>query len=66
VYRLFCESKKAAGLPVPGQSDPIPLGVTANRRNLDIAIDYCHRQGLIARRFSVDELFDDLTRTFEN
>lgn len=66
VYRLFCESKKAAGLPVAGQSDPIPLGVTANRRNLDIAIDYCHRQGLIARRFTVDELFDDLTRHFEN
>lgn len=66
VYRLFCESKKVAGLPVAGQPDPIPLGVTANRRNLDIAIDYCHRQGLIARRFSVDDLFDDLTRSFEH
>jgi 4,5-dihydroxyphthalate decarboxylase len=51
---------------VAGQPDPIPLGVTANRRNLDIAIEYCHRQGLIDRRFSVDELFDDLTRSFES
>ena len=65
VYRMFRESKRSAGLPVAGQSDPIPLGVTANRRNLDIAIDYCHRQGLITRRYSVDELFDDVTRSFE-
>lgn len=65
VYRLLCESKRAAGLPLPGQPDPIPLGVSANRRNLDIAIEYCHRQGLIPRRFGVDELFDDVTRTFE-
>jgi len=66
VYRLLCESKRAAGLPVPGQPDPIPLGVRANRRNLDIAIEYCYRQRLIGRRFAVDELFDDLTRTFED
>jgi 4,5-dihydroxyphthalate decarboxylase len=64
VYRLLCESKRAAGLPRPGEPDPIPLGVAANRRNLDIAIEYCHRQGLIPRRFAVDELFDDLTRSF--
>jgi 4,5-dihydroxyphthalate decarboxylase len=66
VYRLFRESKRMAGLPVCGQPDPIPLGVSANRRNLEVAIEYCHRQGLIPRRFSVDELFDDLTRSFED
>lgn len=65
VYRLFRESKRAAGLPLPGQPDSIPLGVSANRRNLEIAIDYCHRQALIPRRFSVDELFDDVTRALE-
>lgn len=64
-YRLLCDSKRAAGLPVPGQPDSIPLGVSANRRNLDIAIEYCHRQRLIPRRFNVDELFDDVTRTLE-
>lgn len=63
VYRLLSESKRAAGLPLPGQPDPIPLGVAANRRNLEIAIEYCHRQGLISRRFAVDELFDDVTRS---
>lgn len=66
VYRLLSESKRAAGLPLPGQPDPIPLGVRANRRNLDIAIEYCHRQGLIQRRFGVDELFDDVTRVLED
>jgi 4,5-dihydroxyphthalate decarboxylase len=65
VYRLLAESKRAGGLPLPGEPDPIPLGVAANRRNLEIAIDYAFRQRLIDRRFAVDELFDDLTRTFE-
>lgn len=42
--------------------DPTPLGVEANRRNLEVAIDYAYRQRLIPRRFTVDELFDDATR----
>lgn len=39
-----------------------PLGVEANRRSLEVAIDYAHQQRLIPRRFEVDELFDDVTR----
>jgi 4,5-dihydroxyphthalate decarboxylase len=62
VYRLLAESKRAAGLPKPGAFDPNPFGVEANRRNLEIAIEYTHQQGLIPRRFAVDELFDDTTR----
>lgn len=61
VFRLLQESKQAAGLPC-GAIDMHPFGVEANRRNLEIAIDYVHRQGLIPRRFEVDELFDDVTR----
>jgi 4,5-dihydroxyphthalate decarboxylase len=57
VYRLLVESQRAAG-----ESDTTPFGVEANRRNLDVAIDYVHRQRLIPRRFTVDELFDDVTR----
>ena len=63
VYRLLCESKRAAGLPRPGEIDPIPYGVEANRRNLEVAIDYAYRQRLIGRRLTVDELFDDVTRS---
>lgn len=61
-YRLLVESKKAAGLPKPGEFDTAPMGLEANRRNLEVAIDYVYAQGLIPRRFEVDELFDDVTR----
>ncbi len=62
IYRLLAESKQAEGLPAKGELDANPFGVEANRRNLEVAIDYVHRQGLIPRRFEVDELFDDVTR----
>ena len=62
IYRLLTESKKAGGLPTGAGPDLNPMGVEANRRNLEVAIDYCHRQGLIPRKFTVDELFDDTTR----
>ncbi len=62
-YRLLVESKQAAGLPVEGALDTCPMGLEANRRNLEAAIDFTFTQGLIPRRFTVDELFDDVTRT---
>jgi len=65
VWRLLVASKRAAGLPRPGELDLNPFGVAANRRNLEVAIDCCHRQGLIPRAYAVDELFDDTTRTLE-
>jgi 4,5-dihydroxyphthalate decarboxylase len=52
VYRLLAESRKAAG-ELPWN----PFGVEANRRNLDIAIEFVHRQGLIPRRFAQEELY---------
>ena len=61
-YRLLVESKHSAGLPVPGEIDTCPMGLTANRRNLEMAIDFVYTQGLIPRPYAVDELFDDVTR----
>ncbi len=61
VYRLLQESKRLAG-PVEGGRDMTPLGLEPNRLALEILIRYSHEQGLIPRRFSVDELFDDTTR----
>ena len=52
VYRLLGESRKAAGDPPMN-----PFGVDANRRNLEAAIDCVYRQGMIPRRFGVEELF---------
>ena len=62
VYRLLRESRQRAPALAPGELDMTPIGVETNRRNLEVAIDYVYRQRLIPRRFSVDELFDDVTR----
>ncbi len=62
-YRLLVESKKVSGLPLAGELDTSPMGLEANRRNLETAIDFVFTQRLIPRRFTVDELFDDVTRT---
>ena len=62
VYRLLVESKRAAGLPAGPGVDPSPMGMEANRRNLEVAVEQVWRRGLIPRRFGVDELFDDTTR----
>jgi 4,5-dihydroxyphthalate decarboxylase len=34
-----------------------PYGIEANRRNLEVAIDYVYRQRLIPHRYTVEELF---------
>jgi len=59
-YRLLVESKKMA-LPAPSGRDPTPMGLEANRRNVALTIDCAYRQGLITRRFEVDELFNPVT-----
>jgi 4,5-dihydroxyphthalate decarboxylase len=62
VFRLLAASKKAAGLPPANGIDQFPLGVEANRKSLEMAIKYAVQQRLIPRAFTVDELFDDVTR----
>ena len=62
IFRLFHESKRAAGLADGDALDPYRFGVEACRPDLEIIVDYCLRQKLIARPISVDELFDDTTR----
>ena len=63
VFRLLHESKLTAKLPDTGTVlDPLRFGVEPNRRALDVIIGYAFEQGMIPRRFAVDELFDDVTR----
>jgi 4,5-dihydroxyphthalate decarboxylase len=52
IYRLLNESRKAAGNP-----EMNPSGLEENRRNLEVAVDCVYRQGMIPRRFTVEELF---------
>jgi 4,5-dihydroxyphthalate decarboxylase len=65
VYRLLREAKRRAPAPAAGELDMTPFGLEANRRNLEVVIDYVYRQRLIPQRFQVDELFDDVTRSLE-
>jgi len=59
LYELLKRAKANAGPPdVP---DLLPFGVEANRKPLELMIDYCVQQALIPRRVAVDELFDDTT-----
>ncbi|WP_163269410.1 phosphate ABC transporter substrate-binding protein [Chelativorans alearense] len=59
LFRLLKESKARAG--VKGEIDMRPYGFEALRPGLELAIEYCHQQGLVRRRMSVEELFDDTT-----
>jgi 4,5-dihydroxyphthalate decarboxylase len=67
VYGLFLEAKRQefgrSGVP---PLDPWRSGIEANRRSLEIVIDYAFKQGLIPRRLAVDDLFSDLMRTLGN
>ncbi len=59
LYRIICESRELTEGGVP---DPFPpLGVEANRKGLQLAIDWAFEQKIIPRKLSVDELFDDVT-----
>jgi 4,5-dihydroxyphthalate decarboxylase len=63
IYRMLRESRRQTAPPPDGGAlDPWRFGIEANRRSLDIAIDYSFRQKLIPRKFSVDDLFDDTMR----
>jgi len=65
VYRMLKESRRLAPPPAPGELDMTPIGLEKMRRDLDIAIEYVHQQRLIPRRYTVDELFDDVTRSLD-
>ena len=52
IYDQLKQSRQAAGNP-----EMNPFGVEENRRNLEAAVDCVWRQGMIPRRFTVEELF---------
>ena len=63
VFRQLHESKVAAGLPDGAALDPYRFGVEACRPILEVILDFCRQQQLLSRQISVDELFDDTTRS---
>ncbi|MBJ7407383.1 MAG: hypothetical protein JHD07_30420 [Bradyrhizobium sp.] len=56
VYDLLKRSKEQAG--PAATPDLVPFGIEANRRSLELIVDYAFQQALIPRRYAVDELFD--------
>jgi 4,5-dihydroxyphthalate decarboxylase len=62
IFSALSQSKKLSKENPNPSIETSPFGLEANRRNLEIAIDYVFRQKLIPRRYAVDELFDDTTR----
>ncbi|BEU98716.1 phosphate ABC transporter substrate-binding protein (plasmid) [Acidovorax sp. DW039] len=60
LYRMVVESRALAeGVPAVFP----PFGLEANRKGLQLAIDWALDQKIIPHRLSVDELFDDVTGT---
>ena len=57
--RMIKESRAAA--PAAMVASLPPLGLEANRKGLEMAIEWSFEQKIIPRRFTVDELFDDTT-----
>jgi 4,5-dihydroxyphthalate decarboxylase len=61
IFRMF---RAARALDTASKSalDPYRFALEANRRSLELVIDYSFKQQMIPRKFTVDELFDDVTR----
>jgi 4,5-dihydroxyphthalate decarboxylase len=57
IYRLLQESKRFAP-PAADGIDFFPYGVEANRKPLELMVQYSAEQEIIPRAFTVDELFE--------
>ena len=62
VYRTVLASRRAMDSSKDGKLDPLRFGIDNVRKSLELAIEYSLVQKFIARRLTVDELFDDTTR----
>ncbi len=59
IFRMIVESRALA----PAEETAIfpPIGLEANRKGLQLAIDWSFEQKIIPRRLAIDELFDETT-----
>lgn len=58
IYEVLHEARRAEGAAEKSEFNMAPYGVEANRAALEVAIDYCTRQGMLPRPLTVDELFE--------
>jgi len=59
IYRMLVESRGLT--PESVTSGLPPVGLQANRKTLQMALDWTYEQKMLPRRLSFDELFDDTT-----
>jgi 4,5-dihydroxyphthalate decarboxylase len=57
LWQLFLKGREAAGL----SADKDRYGIAANHKALSLAATYAHQQGLVSRRYEVEELFHPAT-----
>ena len=60
VYDLLKRNKAQVG--PAATPDLAPFGIEANRKPLELIVDYAFQQALIPRRYAVEELFDETAR----
>jgi 4,5-dihydroxyphthalate decarboxylase len=63
VREIFRMLKESAAASPAKETAVLRFGVEAVRKSLETIIQYAESQSLIPRRFSVDELFNDVTRS---
>jgi 4,5-dihydroxyphthalate decarboxylase len=59
IYRMLVESRNLAPESVTAALPPV--GLEANRKTLEMALEWTYEQKMIPRRLLFDELFDDTT-----
>jgi 4,5-dihydroxyphthalate decarboxylase len=64
IYRVLKDAKAKAPKD-PSGIDFHPFGVSALRKPLELVMQYALEQKILSRRFAVDELFDETTRTLD-
>ena len=62
-YSLLKAAKAQSGRDAPQSPDFLPFRLDNLRPSLEVAIRYADEQGLLSRSLTVDDLFDDVTRT---
>jgi 4,5-dihydroxyphthalate decarboxylase len=63
LFRVLKEARAADDKAAKGALDPYRFGVEANRKALEKVIDYSFKQQMITKKPTVDELFNDVTRS---
>jgi 4,5-dihydroxyphthalate decarboxylase len=66
IYRLLKESKTAANLPVPKDGiDTRPIGISAMKRNFEVAAQYAWQQRTVAKELGIEDLLDATARALD-